>query len=192
MKCRVAIQKQNIENFKTDSLWGTLRRSAGEHGYHGFWGIIYFSIWAALDYYLLTLALYFPLPPNMRVWIHRVRGVRIGKNSMIGLNVTLDSVFPNFITIGNDVSLAGQNIVLCHSNPYSHFSRSVESYIAPVIIEDGAWITIGAIILPGVTVGKGSIVAAGAVVTEDVPPYTIVGGNPARVIKKLEEVQNAG
>jgi acetyltransferase-like isoleucine patch superfamily enzyme len=185
MKCRVEIKKQPLANFKTESLWGTLKRSAKEHGYYGFWNILYFSFWTGIDYLLLTVAIYFPLPPNMRVQIHKARGVKIGKNSMIGLNVMLDSVFPNFIKIGNNVSLAGQNFILCHSTPYEHFSHFLESYVAPVVIEDDAWITIGAIILPGVTVGKGSIVAAGSVVTSDVPPYTLVGGNPARVIKKL-------
>lgn len=185
MKCKVEIKKQNIEYFKTDSLWGTLKRSAREHGYYSFWSVLYFSFWAAIDYFLWTVAMYLPLPPNMRVQIHRARGVKIGKNSMIGLNVVLDSVFPNFITIGNNVSLAGQNFVLCHSTPYKHFNPSFTSYVAPVVIEDDAWITIGAIILPGVTVGKGSVVSAGAVVTTDVPPYTVVGGVPAKVLRKI-------
>ena len=59
--------------------------------------------------------------------------------------------------------------------------------IAPVRIGDKAWIGFNAIILKGVTVGEGAIVAAGAVVTKDVPPYTIVAGNPARVIRTLSE-----
>jgi acetyltransferase-like isoleucine patch superfamily enzyme len=55
----------------------------------------------------------------------------------------------------------------------------------PVVIEDGSWIGLGAIILPGVTVGHGSIVAAGAVVDEDVPPDSYVAGNPAKVVQQL-------
>jgi len=53
----------------------------------------------------------------------------------------------------------------------------------PLVIEDEVWIGTNAIILAGLTIGKGAIVAAGAVVTKDVPPYAIVGGNPARVIR---------
>ena len=55
---------------------------------------------------------------------------------------------------------------------------------APIIIKDNVWIGMSAIILKGVTVGEGAIVAAGSVVTKDVPPHTIVAGVPARVIKK--------
>jgi galactoside O-acetyltransferase len=59
--------------------------------------------------------------------------------------------------------------------------------IQPVKICDHAWIGFNSILLKGVTVGEGAIVAAGSVVTKDVPPFTIVGGNPARVIRNLEE-----
>lgn len=59
--------------------------------------------------------------------------------------------------------------------------------VAPVTIEDKAWIGFNAIILKGVTIGEGAIVAAGAVVTKDVPRYSIVGGNPAKVIRTLPE-----
>lgn len=192
MKCRIEIRKHSVDYFRVDSLWNMLKRSARQHGYKGFWGTMYFSFWAAIDYVLLTIAMYCPLPPNMRVSIHRARGVKIGDNSMIGLNVLLDNVFPNFISIGNNVSLAGWNYVLCHSTPYAHFSHILESYIAPVAIEDDVWIGIGAIVLPGVTIGKGSIVSAGAVVTKDVPSYTIVGGVPAKLIKRVNTPDVSG
>jgi len=58
--------------------------------------------------------------------------------------------------------------------------------IAPVRIEDKAWIGFNAIILKGLTIGEGAIVAAGAVVSKDVAPYTLVGGNPAVFIRTLE------
>jgi acetyltransferase-like isoleucine patch superfamily enzyme len=186
MKCRVEIKKQVLEGFQTDGLWGTLRRSAGQHGYYGFWNILNFSFGAAVDYILWTLAMYLPLSPGIRVQVHRARGIKIGRNSTIGLAVNLDSVFPNFISIGNNVSLAGQDCIICHSNPYRHFVPFIESYVAPVVIEDNAWVTVGVIILPGVTVGRGSIVSAGSVVKNDVPPYTIVAGNPAKVVKDLK------
>lgn len=59
---------------------------------------------------------------------------------------------------------------------------------APIIIEDDVWVGFNAIILKGVTIGRGAVVGAGAVVTKDVPPYSVVAGNPAVVVKKLKEV----
>ena len=56
---------------------------------------------------------------------------------------------------------------------------------AKIVINDYAWINFNSIILKGVTIGEGAIVAAGAVVTQDVPPFTLVAGNPAKVVKKL-------
>lgn len=57
-----------------------------------------------------------------------------------------------------------------------------------IIVEDDVWIAVGVIVLSGVTIGKGAVIAAGSVVTKDIPPYAIVGGNPARVIKyRFEE-----
>ena len=67
------------------------------------------------------------------------------------------------------------------------FVDQIETSYAPkgdTIIESDAWIGMNAMIMPGVTIGEGAIVAAGSVVAKDVAPYTIVGGNPAKVIKK--------
>ena len=57
----------------------------------------------------------------------------------------------------------------------------------PILIKKKAWIGARAVILPGVTVGEGAVVASGAIVTKDVPPRTVVGGNPAKVIKYLDK-----
>ena len=185
MKCRIKVERQKIDYHEVDNLWNNLKRSARQHGYPGFWPTLYFSFFAAIDYILLSLAMYCPLPPGFRTWIHRRRGVKIGDNVLVGLNVYLDLVFPNFITIGNRVSLAGWNCILCHSNPRSHFRQILESFLAPVVIEDEAWIATGAMIMPGVTVGRHSIVSAGAVVLNDVPPDTVVGGVPAKIIGEV-------
>ena len=57
----------------------------------------------------------------------------------------------------------------------------------PIVIKDKAWIGFNSIILKGVTIGEGAIVGAGSVVTKDVPPYTIVAGNPARIVREIPE-----
>ena len=67
----------------------------------------------------------------------------------------------------------------CHKN-------CVESFVAPTIIGRNAWVGINVTILPGVVIGEGAIVAAGSVVTKDVPPHSLVGGVPSRIIKYLE------
>jgi len=123
---------------------------------------------------------------SVRIKLHRKRGVRIGKNVLIGYQVTLDHSYPEFITIEDDVSLAGNNYLLAHSNPYPHFKNVFESYAAPVIIKKGAWLGIGAIILPGVTIGEYSVIAAGSVVSKSIPDRVIAGGMPAKVLKEID------
>lgn len=86
------------------------------------------------------------------------------------------------ITIGNNVAIAN-GAYLTDSDSHGVEGRPVRE--APIHIGDGVWIGARAIILPGVTIGSRALVAAGAVVTRDVPADTLVGGNPARVIRPL-------
>lgn len=89
------------------------------------------------------------------------------------------------ITIGDDVFIGPKvNLITINHDPNPE-NRSA-TYGHPIVIEDKAWIGINATILPGVRIGYGAIVGAGSVVTRDVPPMTIVAGNPARIIKKIE------
>ncbi|MBI4287643.1 MAG: acyltransferase [Chloroflexi bacterium] len=140
-----------------------------------------------MDYVLLGIAQYSPLSmsPGVVVWCHRRRGVKIGENVQIGPNVVPDYVFPNFVSIEDGVSIAGWNYLLTHVTPLKYHQQDFESYVAPIVIKKNAWIAVGANIMPGVTVGEGAVVAANSLVTRDVPPHTMVGGVPARVIKRL-------
>ena len=104
--------------------------------------------------------------------------LKIGRNSIIGNDAMLDA--RNGITIGDNVSLSmGVWIWTMEHDPQDPYYGAKGG---PVVIEDYAWISCRAVILPGVTIGRGAVVAAGAVVTKDVSPYTIVGGVPAKVI----------
>ena len=87
------------------------------------------------------------------------------------------------LTFGNRVML-GPDVKLLTSN---HELDTLLTVNAPIVLEDEVWIGAGSIVLPGVRVGRGAVVAAGAVVTKDVAPYTVVGGIPARKIKDIPE-----
>ena len=113
-----------------------------------------------------------------------------GKNIHIGKNVFLNMGCKfqdqGGIYIG-DGALIGHNVVLATLNHAMSPSRRGTMVPAPIRIGKNVWIGSNAAILPGVTIGDGAIVAAGAVVTRDVPENTIVGGVPARVIRHLSE-----
>jgi acetyltransferase-like isoleucine patch superfamily enzyme len=132
----------------------------------------------------------FPIGAKNRCRLERLRGVKIGKHVFLGGGNVLDRVRPDLITIEDYVSLAGGVNILTHSNPTTPLREILgEAYhvVKPVHIKRGAWVALNAVILPGVTIGENAIVAAGSVVMKDVPPYTIVGGTPAKVIKEIKK-----
>jgi len=89
------------------------------------------------------------------------------------------------ISIGNNVSIA-YNVLIQDSDYHTMYDErgNEKPQTLPIVIEDDVWIGANAIILKGVTLGKGCVVAAGSVVTKGVPAYALVGGNPARIIKQ--------
>lgn len=105
-------------------------------------------------------------------------GVEIGNHTVINRDCTLDG--RGGLLIGNNVSISPEVMILTAEHDVN--SSSFAGVVGRVVIQDYAWIGSRATILPGVTIGKGSVVAAGAVVTKDVPEYTIVGGIPAKTI----------
>lgn len=89
------------------------------------------------------------------------------------------------MAIGDDVLIAAHAVITSLTHDPGCYPYSSSLVAKPVIIEDGVWIGSGAIILPGIRIGARSIVGAGAVVTRDVEPGTIVAGNPARVLRLI-------
>ena len=140
-------------------------------------------IWRRIKNYVLWRIAYLCPVNSLRIFCHRHRGVKIGKNVLIGFNCVLDHSFPEYISIDDDAALAGEVYLLTHSCPPQHFKGKLLSYIGPVHISQGAWLGIRATVLPGVTIGKNSVVAAGAVVQEDVEDNVLVQGSPATVVK---------
>ncbi len=138
--------------------------------------------------------------------IHALHGGRIsiGDHTYVGPGTMIQT--KEQITIGNNVIIANNVILLDNNNhpvdPEARLQLSLcEDYLndelwswkyaesKPIAIEDNVWIGRDSRILKGVTIGKGSIVALGSIVTKDVPPYTVVAGNPAKIVKHLTPPQ---
>lgn len=122
---------------------------------------------------------------HMGARFYNPAGITIGKDSIIGDRVTLDGRAP--LKIGNHVDIATE--VMVYNSQHDIQSSDFHAVSGTVEIEDYVFIGPKAIILPGVKIGKGAVVAAGAVVTRDVAEFSIVGGVPAEVIgeRKLKD-----
>ncbi|MBR3223382.1 MAG: putative colanic acid biosynthesis acetyltransferase [Kiritimatiellae bacterium] len=116
--------------------------------------------------------------PSVKIWAPW--NVKTERVVAIDEDVNLYSV--DKITIGMKVAISREAFICTASHDITKPNRPLVT--APIMICDGVWIGARAIILPGVTIGEGAVVAAGAVVTKDVEPFTVVGGNPAKFIKK--------
>ncbi len=136
-------------------------------------------------------------PPYRRFWLGRrsvlesyccinnaVGDVTIGDYTRIGIHCTV--IGP--VCIGSHVNLAQGITVTALNHNFADTTQRIDEQgvsTRPVTIADDVWIGANAVILPGVNVGQHAVVAAGAVVTTDVPPYSVVGGVPAKVLKRL-------
>ena len=108
--------------------------------------------------------------------------IEIGSRSGVGINCRIAGP----LSIGDDVMMAPNVTIVTQNHKISDLEIPMRLQTAPkqkVTIEDDVWIGTNVVIMPGVTVGKGSVIGASAVVTKDVPPYAIVGGIPAKIIK---------
>ena len=131
-----------------------------------------------------------------RIRALRRMGYQVGKDVYLpsDLKIALNFVYHRGeLTIGDRVSIAsGVIIILASHSNFSDVSKHVTQRSDTVTIEDDVWIGAGSIIMNGVTVGKGSVVGCGSVVTRDVPPHTVVAGNPAKVIRTVNEDEHIG
>ena len=136
-------------------------------------------------------------PPYRRFWLGKqsviesfccinnaVGDVTIGDHTRIGIHSTI--IGP--VCIGSHVHLAQGITVTALNHRYDDKKRRIDEQgvsTQPVVISDDVWIGANAVILPGVTIGRHAVVAAGAVVTKDVPDYCMVGGVPAKILKNI-------
>lgn len=111
----------------------------------------------------------------------------IGDNAAIQFNFHCGAAIS--VVIGKDVVIGGNVYITdhdhCFDNPLLPVRKNSELITAPVSIEDGCFLGEGCVILKGVTLGKRSVIGANAVVTKDIPPYSVACGNPAKVIKDI-------
>lgn len=122
---------------------------------------------------LQILARFAPGATTLRVKLHRWRGVNIGEDVWIGYDVIIDTSSPHLVTIKDRAAVGMRATIIAHMRE----ARSVT-------IEEDAIVGPGALVLPNVTIGRGSIVTAGSVVSTSVPPMTMVQGNPAVPVAK--------
>lgn len=116
--------------------------------------------------------------PSARIWAPW--NLKTGRSVAIDDNVDMYNVAP--ITIGHMVSISRRAFLCTASHDITDLGRPLKT--APIKIGNGVWIGAEAYVGPGVTIGDGAVIAARAVVVKDVPAWTVVGGNPARVIKE--------
>ena len=133
---------------------------------------------------LQILARNLPGGRGFRVLLHRLRGVTIGKNVFIGTDVIIETALPHLVYIGDHVALGTRCLLLAHFD--GDVVNRTFSEDTTLKIHSNVFIGPGAIILPRVTIGEGAVVAAGSVVTKNVPPRCMVQGNPAEVVAKCD------
>ena len=138
------------------------------------------------------MKLMFRIMPNckLRIQILRKAGYIIGKNVYLPSDLLISDLINRRcnLILGDRVSIGPRVTLITDSSP--NFSRLLKKYpinSGNIIINNDAWIGAGAIILPGVTIGEFSIIGSGAVVTRDIPPFSIATGIPAKVIKKISK-----
>jgi acetyltransferase-like isoleucine patch superfamily enzyme len=129
-------------------------------------------------------------PSKLRIFFHRCRGVKIGKNVLIGLDVHIDDDAPQLVTIEDNVLLTAGCFLLTHQRDLNQYKRGDwigdhPLIFKPIVIKEGAHIGVRSIIMHGVTIGKGAVIGAGSVVTKNIPDYVIAAGVPAKVIRLI-------
>ena len=135
---------------------------------------------------LHTAAMYCPYTPMKRV-LYRLRGARIGRGVDISGLVYMEESYPHLVTIEDEVDIGPGVMILTHDSSWHNIDSAIPIVTKPVTLKKNSYIGACAVLLPGVTVGEYSVVAAGAVVASDVPPRKIVAGVPARIIGDIDE-----
>jgi len=135
---------------------------------------------------IFLLPAWFSPHSKLRVIFHRLRGVKIGKNVEFRYFCIIGNVHPYLITIEDEAVVTAGSVLLEHDNAH-YYAHGGEVNFGPVVVKKRSFVGIHSVIMPNVTIGERAIVATNSVVADDVPPDTVVGGIPARVMKSLDQ-----
>ncbi len=140
--------------------------------------------WVSMTFRYISLALVnFLTPlPSVKNWFYRRLGYKVGKKVFIANDVFMDHIYPEQVIIGDSSVIGIQAKLLTHE-----LDRLGVLRYGKINIGKGAIIGAFSLIMPGINIGEHAVVAAGSVVVSDVKPYTVVGGEPAKLIKRLEK-----
>ena len=181
--------KKGIKKMTDDYFKINENELMNHFNYSGFSGKLKLRFKFAKTWILHSMAYSSPLP-NWIVKLQRMRGVKIGNNCHVSPYVQFDLLYPDQITVENNVSIGTNSVIFAHVNMPANLDLKKHAYprkIEPVLIKSGAVIGPGTIITAGVTIGKNAMTAVGSIVTQDIPDACVAAGNPARVIKKIDE-----
>ena len=129
---------------------------------------------------LFLIPAWFAPHTKLRIFFHRLRGVKIGKGCEIGYFVIMGNVHPEMIIIEDGAVITARCTLLEHDNAYYYTGRGDVKSL-PVIIKEKAFLGIGSVVFPGVTIGANAIVGAMSLIRNDVPDNSIAFGIPAVV-----------
>lgn len=180
MKAHLKVTKQALPFHVERSFFNALKHTTEEHGYTGHLAQVRFLAARMKDHWLQVISRVMPFN-GIRVKLQKMRGVQIARDVHIGPMVTIDDVYPYFVSIGRGSSIAGNNFILTHTKPLVYHSEVTDAFVAPVVIGRNVWVAINVTVLPGVRIGDGSIIASGSVVTKSIPPFVFAAGIPAEV-----------
>jgi acetyltransferase-like isoleucine patch superfamily enzyme len=152
---------QNLQMNESDQIVGDWEEPH-EMLLQGIWGRV-----------LQVIARNAPGAKSLRVFLHRARGVKIEKGVWIGHDVILETAFPHLITIEQGAAISMRATIIAHFKEFRGVRIERDAFIGP-----------GVIVLPNVVIGRGAVVKAGSVVSQSIPPMTVVQGNPAVAVAR--------
>ena len=178
-----------------------LMRDYQKHGNITLWGFIWYVPNTIIKRTLFSYSVmnYFFEPLNkkfIRPWIWKRLGCHLGENVHIGHFVVPDFGNADRISIGNNVVISNGVNILCHKRDASNYHIGDTATKLPfkfedVVIEDNVQIGLNCTIMPGVTIGEGSIIGSCSLVTKSIPAWSIAVGSPAKVIRTVESVKKS-